>query len=155
MIGVLALFIGLQAAAQVPYAKLEVLRQKSTVVRVALDSPDNPRLKKCAAKSDDFAALGGRLALAMDEAGKSWKSQTLRLSDMATLKDKISSCANRGSCQVYEAFLSAVQSAPEVLSEVETLKKTLNEKLEKLESSSYQKALLTVPDACAVLKTLS
>ncbi|WP_413577583.1 hypothetical protein ACLVWU_04215 [Bdellovibrio sp. HCB290] len=154
MVGVIVLLIGLQASAQVPYAQLELLRQQSVVVRVAMDTPNDPELKKCNLKSSDFAPMGGRLALSMDSASEAWESQNLTEADLAVLKGKIQACADRGSCQVYENYLSSVKPEPAIKAQTTKLIESLNEGLEKLESGSYQKAWKTVPAPCEVLKKL-
>jgi len=143
--------IGLQASAEIPYAQLEALRRQSVAVRVALDNPENSEVKACGIKSKNFAALGAKLEQAMDQKAEKWQSLTLKEEDLTSLKSKISVCAERGSCQVYEKFLSAVKVEDKIKSQIAEQQELLSKKLEKLESESYLKALKTIPDLCKIL----
>lgn len=145
--------LGRQAAAEVPYGQLEKLRRQSIVVRVALDTPDSGKLKKCQG-GQNFATLGGDLSLAMDTAAEDWRKLTLKEEDLPRLKSKVRACKERGSCQIYEAFLSSVKVSDPVKAEADELRKYLSSVLEKLESKSYEKAWESISAPCEVLQQL-
>jgi hypothetical protein len=147
-------FMGHAASAAVPYGALENLRRQSVVARVALDNPEDALVKNCGIKPDNLAAIGAKLALAMDVATEKWQKMSLQETDLAGLKSKIGICGARGSCQVYEKYLSSVKMDESVKTQAADLNKALNQKLEAMESASYKKALATVPEPCRVLKAL-
>lgn len=149
------LLMGVFADATVPYEQLENLRRQSVVTRVALDNPEDALVKSCGLKSDSMALLGAKLESALDEAADQWRKKSLTIEDIASLKTKIAVCKNRGSCQVYEKFLSSVKVSESEKTQVAEVQKDLSATLEKLESSNYKKALATVPEPCKVLKALA
>ncbi len=149
-----ALLLGLSTHAAVPYGALENLRRQNVATRVALDNPEDAWMKSCGLKLESFAVLGGNLSLAMDAAGRRWQKQSLQESDWPELKVKIESCERRGSCQVYERYLTSVKTEQALKSRAAELIKSLEKKLESLPAASYKKALATVPEPCSLLKDL-
>lgn len=149
------LFVGISAHAVVPYGQMENLRRQSVVTRVILDNPEDASVKSCGIKIENFAAVGGSLSLALDAAAEKWQKQHLQESDLTALKVKIKICESRGSCQIYEKYLSSVKVDETLQSTKEDLVKLLERKLESLDAASYKKALATVPEPCKVLKDLA
>lgn len=142
----LLFFPGVISAA-VPFGELEKMRQLSVVARVAIDFPDSKALKSCKVK--DITKIGSNLELAMANAEAGWAEVQVAESDLGVLKKRIKQCEKRGSCQVYSAFLTSAKAKA-----ASELMVRLEQKLAKVESESYQRALATVANPCKVLKEL-
>ncbi|MBS1971897.1 MAG: hypothetical protein JSU04_16420 [Bdellovibrionales bacterium] len=153
--GVFSVFLlGISVHAAVPYGQLEGLRRQSVVTRVALDNPEDAMIKSCGLKPDVTAMLGSKLESALDEAAEQWRKKSLTSEEIISLKAKISVCKNRGSCQVYEKFLSSVKVPESEKTQFTEIQKALSATLEKIDAGNYKKALTTVPEPCKVLKSL-
>jgi hypothetical protein len=146
--------VGASALAAVPYVQLENLRRQSVVVRVALDEPDNATLRECGVGKESFAVLGGGLSAAMDQAAGSWSKIMVTSTDLPTLKSRVAGCKERGSCQVYDKFLSSAKSEKDIAPQIKEMTSSLQKTLESLDASSYQRALKTVPSPCKILKSI-
>ncbi|WP_413288814.1 hypothetical protein [Bdellovibrio sp. HCB337] len=150
----LSIFVGLPVAAQVPYAQLEKLRRQTVAVRVTMDAPEGATARECGLASKDLASLGGALSAATDSAAEKWQSLTISEADLPALKSKVAICKERGSCQIYEKFLSSAKTEDGIKAQVAEMQSSLTKTLETLESSTYTKALKTVPSPCTALAPL-
>lgn len=151
---VLALMVGMPVLAQVPYAQLEKLRRQTVAVRAVLDAPEGATAQGCQVTAADLAALGAALSAATDSRAEAWQKHTVREKDLSALKSKVAICQERGSCQIYEKFLTSAKTEENIKTQVSEIQSSLNATLEKLESGTYVQALKTVPDTCGVLNSL-
>ncbi len=140
-----------ETLADVPYSDLEKLRRLTVVTRVLSDAPETPAIQACKVEPSKAAAAGQKLQLEFENAKAGWDKSKIIMSDLARLNERIELCSARGSCQIYEAFLSSADHADETKAEIEKLQKVLNERLASLPSSTYVQALETVPNVCQCL----
>lgn len=137
--------------AVVPYRQLERVRRQTIVTRVALDDSNHRLIKNCSTRSR-WSELGQALALIYENEAIIWQSSKVLKSDIPRLKQRISICISRGTCQLYASFLERAFSTEH--HEVSILKKSANKKQAIMTARDYANAILTTPAPCSIIEEM-
>lgn len=141
------------AQAKIPYDVLEKQRQWSVVTRVALDQPESTLLKKCG-KLPEVAVLGAALQLKSQNAAAQFSKVTIQRDDWESLNKKIEFCSRRGSCQVYQEFLSVALTGLDLKDQILKAQEQIEQALQRLTAKDFIAAWSTVPKPCDRLREL-
>ena len=102
----LTFWLSVPALAKVPYDDIDRLRVQQVVTRTVANFPAQPWIKKCAPKKTEPPV--GEMSAALEKASEKWHQIEIVKSDIPALKQKIKVCELRGSCQVYDYFLTGL-----------------------------------------------